>query len=297
MLDLWLADSINPTPLVVFIHGGGFYTGSKEDIYSHHYYEEQGTSLVEIYLESGISVASINYRLTERHPEWAYTQRWYDQNPVPAPMFDSGTAIAFLRTHSKDYNIDPNKIAATGFSAGGAICLWLAFNDDIPSIMRPNCVGPWNAQSTLNLSMISKLMPGTEAYRNWKLLAFYGIDPDDFNLSQADKYETLFNMASPITHVSEGDPPVFMHYPKVSLFNKSGNLTDNIHSPIFGLYASGFFRDLDIPYELYYRVDPDDDLMSDYEAALMMMDFFDEYCFHSTQLEYLFNQFISLSYR
>jgi len=278
-LDLWLADSTNPTPLVVFIHGGGFYEGSKENIYTQHYYQKEDSSLVDIFLDSGISVASINYRLTQNHPEWAYTQEWYDNNPVPAAMSDSGEAISFLRTHAEEYNIDPSKIAATGFSAGGGISLWLAFNDDISPLAKPNCIGPWNAQSTYDPRVISELLSDTDLYKNFYVLTFYDIDDSSFDLSQADEYNILFRDASPINYVSEGDPPVFMYYPKVSLYNADGTLTDNIHNPIFGISASTYFDDFNIPYELYYKENQNDGLISTYEAALKMKEFFLENCF------------------
>jgi hypothetical protein len=197
-------------------------------------------------------------------------------------MLDSGRAISFLRTHSKEFNIDPDKIAATGFSAGGGISLWLAFNDNISPLMKPNCVGPWNAQSTYDPRVIYELMPDTEAYRNFYVLTFYGINNSTFNLSQADKHDILFTEASPITHVSEGDSPVFLYYPKVSLLDEDGNITDNIHNPIFGIYASGYFEDLYIPYKLFYRENPEDDLISDYNATILMRNFFIEHCFDST---------------
>lgn len=53
VLDLWKASSSVPTPLVVFIHGGSFRTGSKEAL---------SPALLEGLLAKGISVMAINYR-------------------------------------------------------------------------------------------------------------------------------------------------------------------------------------------------------------------------------------------
>src|SRR4051812_13932815 len=55
-IDFWKANGTAPTPLVVFIHGGGFRRGDKT---------EHNASLLKACLDSGISYASINYRLSD----------------------------------------------------------------------------------------------------------------------------------------------------------------------------------------------------------------------------------------
>lgn len=109
VIDLWLARSEKPTPLVIYIHGGGFRGGSKESV---------GVGLITGCRRIGVSVAAINYRLTT-------------EVPFPAAHHDSARAIQFLRYHAKKYNLDPTRFAATGGSAGGGISLWLAFHDDL----------------------------------------------------------------------------------------------------------------------------------------------------------------------
>jgi len=59
-----------------------------------------------------------------------------------------------------------------------------------------------------------------------------------------------------------------------------GAISNNIHNPIFGITASTSFDNLNIPYELYYRENPQDELISEYEATLRMKDFFLENCFN-----------------
>src|SRR3954452_9291155 len=55
VLDLWKAKADQPTPLVVYIHGGGFRAGSKETI---------NPALLSGLLAKGISVMAINYRFS-----------------------------------------------------------------------------------------------------------------------------------------------------------------------------------------------------------------------------------------
>jgi len=272
VMDIWLADSASPTPAIIFIHGGGFSMGSKEDIYNH-CYAQQNTSFIQIFLDANITVVSINYRLINGDNQWAYTREWYDRFMYPAPMLDAAQALVFLREHAGDYNIDPNRIALTGTSAGGGISFWLGFHDNILGKQtRPNCIGPWRAQSTYDLRVWNELMPGS--HRTGHMLNFYYIEKRGFDLSGADKYDVLFREASPITHVTADDPPVFMYYTQ-PLVNKQGNIR-GAHNPIFGQYAETSLQELNIPYELHF---PEHDGFREYEAANQMKDFFFKHCF------------------
>src|SRR5689334_1197386 len=87
VFDLYKAKSDKPTPLVIYIHGGGFKAGSKDQV---------SDKLIESCHKAGISVAAINYR---------YSQ----QAPFPAPFHDSARAVQTLRHRAKELNLDPGK--------------------------------------------------------------------------------------------------------------------------------------------------------------------------------------------
>lgn len=108
-LDLYLAKSDDPTPLVVFFHGGQFITGDKDDT---------GTLDLRDLLRAGISVASVNYRFT---PETTF----------PTPFEDAAQAVQFLRLTAAQYNLDPERFAGHGEEAGGNLALYLALHDDL----------------------------------------------------------------------------------------------------------------------------------------------------------------------
>jgi len=108
VLDFWQAESEQPTPVLVSIHGGGFLGGDKS----------VDRQLLKECLEAGISVAAINYRFA-------------NQAIAPAPFQDSARAIQFLRFKPKEWNIDPQRIGATGGCAGAGISLWLGFHEDM----------------------------------------------------------------------------------------------------------------------------------------------------------------------
>lgn len=123
VFDIWLADSPKPTPLAIYIHGGGFRSGSKEKL--------KANELSQL-LESGISVAAINYR-------------YLTIAPLPTAHHDARRALQFMRSKAEDWNIDKNRVAAFGGSAGAQICMWLAFTDEMA---KPNSDDPIEREST-----------------------------------------------------------------------------------------------------------------------------------------------------
>ena len=219
VLDLWKAKSDRPTPLLVFIHGGGFRAGDKSNV---------SPALLSRCLESGISVASINYRLSQHAP-------------FPAPMLDGARAVQFLRYKASEWNLDSKHVAASGGSAGAGISLWIGFHDDLADpksddpiarqSTRLTCMGVMGAQSSYDPRWIQKVIGG-RAHEHPALMPFYGLKPDELDSPRAHK---LYEEASAINYVTADDPPVFMFYNE-----PKGPLPDDakpgqgIHHPKFG---------------------------------------------------------------
>ena len=129
-LDFWQAKSDTPTPLVVLIHGCGWTNGDKDTF---------GTVAIKPYLDAGISVAAINYRLIQTATEEKV------EPPVKAPLHDAARAIQFLRSQAKEWNLDKMKVGASGGSAGACTSLWLACHDDLAD---PKSTDPVLREST-----------------------------------------------------------------------------------------------------------------------------------------------------
>ena len=110
VFDIWLAESDKPTPLAIYIHGGGFRAGSKEKL---------SQDVLKKLLKAGISVASINYRYLSI------------DTPLPTSHHDARRALQFMCSKAKEWNLDKSRIAAFGGSAGAQICMWLAYSDDM----------------------------------------------------------------------------------------------------------------------------------------------------------------------
>lgn len=140
--DIWLADSNRPTPLVIYIHGGGFVGGDKS-----RYYDSEDWVR---FLDAGISVATINYRFMNQPPYG-----------ILGSMNDSKRCLQYIRFNAEKFNIDKNKIACSGGSAGAGTSLWLAFSDDMADaenedpVLREStvitCAGAFATQSTYDI--------------------------------------------------------------------------------------------------------------------------------------------------
>lgn len=175
VLDFWQAESKQPTPVLVSIHGGGFRSGNKS----------VSPVLLKECLGSGISVAAITYRLS-------------DQAIAPAQFHDSARAIQFLRHKAKEWNIDPKRIAATGGSAGAGLSLWLGFHDDLADpksddpVLREStrltCMAVLQGQTSYDPRFIRKLFPGKDTYKHPALAQLFGVDLDKLDALPAEKY-------------------------------------------------------------------------------------------------------------
>jgi acetyl esterase/lipase len=97
-LDLYLpaGDGSKVFPLVVLIHGGGFFEGTSKDY----------AADAELLVTRGFAAASLNYRLS-------------GDAPFPAGVDDVKAAIRYLRAKAPGWGVDPARIAVWGDSAGG----------------------------------------------------------------------------------------------------------------------------------------------------------------------------------
>jgi len=96
-LDLYLPEKGGgPFPLIIWIHGGGWQSGSKENC----------LPLRVGFVNKGFAVASINYRLS-------------GHAVFPAQIEDVKAAIRWLRAHAREYSIEPDRFGLWGSSAGG----------------------------------------------------------------------------------------------------------------------------------------------------------------------------------
>lgn len=119
-LDLYvpLRDVSRPLPLIVVVHGGGFYGGDKQDM----------TTFTQAFVDAGFAVASVNYRRT--------TEALF-----PAGAQDVKAAVRWLRANAAAYDIDPDRFGAWGQSAGGWLVAMLGVTGDQATVFDDPTLG------------------------------------------------------------------------------------------------------------------------------------------------------------
>ena len=110
-------DSSGNRPLIIWMHGGGFKFGSKDDI--------SNQLWGKFFAQRGYVVATINYTLSKKLPFLNFDEL---KRSCYNGVLDAKQAIDFFKKHSTEYHIDPNKIILAGNSAGGMIALQAAFS-------------------------------------------------------------------------------------------------------------------------------------------------------------------------
>ncbi len=242
VFDLWRPKSKKPTPLVVYIHGGGLVRGDKTNL---------SANQLEKMLEAGFAVMAINYRLT---PEVVF----------PRHYLDAARAIQYARYKAKEFNIDPRKIAATGSSAGGMTSLWIGFHDDLADpesadpVLREStrlkAMAVSSAQTTLVPDVITKyigvLATQYKTYNDGRML---GLKKEEMTSPKALE---LYTQMSPLTHLTKDDPPVWAFYsvPNTPLNDKS-TPSEAIHHPGFGTVLKEEMDKLKIECKLRHKDD------------------------------------------
>ncbi len=192
VLDIWLAPADAPTPLVVYIHGGGFRGGRKESI---------NANTLETLLEAGISVAALHYRFVQ-------------QQRLPAAHHDCRRALQFVRSKAPQWNLDKSRIGAFGGSAGAQLCMYLAFHEEMADAdsadliaresTRLACLVTNGGQTTMDFGWWRKWIPGYETSHR---------DPlEIFDVKTKDEIPKLVPEISALSLISADDPPIHMAY-------------------------------------------------------------------------------------
>jgi acetyl esterase/lipase len=199
VLDFWKADSKDPAPLVVFIHGGGFVGGDKS---------RASPVAVKACLDAGVSYMSISYRFLK-------------DAPIQDILRDAARAIQFVRQNAKEYNLDPKRIASYGGSAGAGTSLWLAVHDDLADpkaedpVLRQSsrivAAGCLNGQATYDLTEWETFLGPWK--KEWmrsptEMAEFYHFKTDE-DLKKPENKKVLDD-CSMLRLISRDDPPIFM---------------------------------------------------------------------------------------
>jgi acetyl esterase/lipase len=255
VLDFYQVKSDKPTPLLFFIHGGGWVNGDKVG--------RSGPSMKAI-LAAGISVVSINYRYTYQ------AQLDGVKPPVKAPLEDAARALQFVRSKAKEWNIDKQRIGASGGSAGACSSLWLAMHGDMADpkssdpIAREStrlwCAAVTGAQTSLDPKQLKEWTPNSRYGGH----AFGFMDPNDKRtrdtrfaefLEHREELLPWIKEYSPIEHATLDDPPIYMIYGTPPALGEPQK--DPTHTSNYGVKLQEKLRSLNVPCELVYPGAPD----------------------------------------
>lgn len=251
-IDFWKAESSKPTPLLFYIHGGGWMGGERK----------VAGPMIKPMLDAGISVVSVEYRFI---PE-ATADKVVP--PVKGPLTDAARALQFVRSKAAEWNIDKERIGASGGSAGACTSLWLAFHDDLADPKSSDPIGRestrlWcaavdGAQTTLDPKQM----------RDWTPNSKYGGHAFGFTgdaatkLSQFDEFynkrDTILPWIaeySPYALVTKDDPPIYMSYSVVPGLGQDQK--DPTHTSNFGVKLQEHCKEIGVACELHYPNAPD----------------------------------------
>jgi acetyl esterase/lipase len=245
VLDFWQAKADAPTPLVLYIHGGGWRGGDKSGL--------RGDTIQQC-LDAGISVAAINYRFTQQADELKI------EPSVKAPLEDAARALQTIRSKAKAWNIDKKRIGATGGSAGACSSLWLAFHNELADLRssdpiarestRLYCAAVTGAQTSLDPKELREWIPNY----NYGSHAF-GFGPNKFEELYDNREKVLkwIKEYSPIEHVTKDDPPIFLEYPNQKIRPVLGEKqTDPTHSAVMGMKLAEKLKSMGVEVILVY---------------------------------------------
>lgn len=186
-LDIYLPDSVEDPPLVVFVHGGRWQDGDKT------------TNAPLVFVEHGFALASIDFRQSH-------------QSSFPAQIYDIKAAIRYLRANANLYGYNANKIAIAGHSSGAHLATLAGVTNghaELEGGLEGNLDTSSNVQAILSYfgahdlrTILSQSTPYGLSVRVPALDLLLGGQPEE-------KPE-LTQLASPVFHVDAADPPLLL---------------------------------------------------------------------------------------
>lgn len=176
--DLWLPRGPGPHPAVLLVHGGGWERGTRSDM----------DDIAERLARRGYAAVSVSYRFAPEHL-------------FPAPLHDLQQALRWMRAHAEQYGFDPRRIAAWGYSAGGQLAALLGVIGGNDALDAPH----GGEQARVRAVVAGGTPFDLSRYENSPLTSRYlG--------ATREENPALHALASPITHVSPGDAPMFIYH-------------------------------------------------------------------------------------
>jgi acetyl esterase/lipase len=169
--DIFQPTGEGPFPGVLCVHGGAWISGNKAQL----------STIARRLAAEGYTAVSINYRLAPRHK-------------FPAQIADCREALQWMRKNAGKYKIDPERIAAWGYSAGGHLVTLLGVGGNgLKAVVAGGAPCDFR-QTPLDSPVLAFWLGGTrrevpEAYQSASPAAFVSADdpPTLFYHGQHDR--------------------------------------------------------------------------------------------------------------
>lgn len=155
VVDLFIPTGASgSTPLVIWIHGGGFFQGDKSG-----FYNAAGEAFIRDLLGEDIAFAAANYRLLpELFPVSGGVRR---------SLSSAVQLIQWLRFNAAQFNLDPTKFAGVGSSAGAGMLMYLAYSDDLSVQGAEN---PLREEPTGLVAVATRIPQGSYDLDKWDFI-------------------------------------------------------------------------------------------------------------------------------
>jgi len=182
-MDLHLPlDGIRSSVTILFIHGGGWFLGDKND----------SAPIFELLALAGFPVVTCNYTLST-----------IESPGYPQAIYDVKAVVRWIRTEGAEFYGLPTKIVVVGESSGGHLALMLGTTDGL-ELFEPQLPYPGGYRVD---AVIAFFAPGDLVYH-----AQHGIDGFStawfLGALLSDEMMPRYIEASPVTYVNEANPPI-----------------------------------------------------------------------------------------
>jgi acetyl esterase/lipase len=201
-LDIYLPkDEQDLSPIIIWIHGGGWLEGSEDILIGH-----RCGSIFDEALDRGYALVSIGYRLSS-------------EAIFPAQIYDVKAAIRWIKAHAQEYNLNPNKIALWGGSAGGHLAALAGTSGYVKEIED---LGMGNADQSSRVQAVVDWFGPIDFLTIDDQLAELGMSGQGKNNPDAatarlvggliTHKQELVKMANPMTYITPDDPPFLIQH-------------------------------------------------------------------------------------
>jgi acetyl esterase/lipase len=193
-LDIYLPEGEGPFPVVMNFHAGGFKFMDKTAIPG---------NIGAAILDAGYALVGVDYRLS-------------GEATFPAAVLDARAAVRFIRANAAEYNLDPDRIAAFGQSAGGNLAAMLGTAAESDAFDDASL---GNADVANAVQAVVNWFGPTDFGLMDEQAAAQGCPASDQTHSSAESFESaylgapvasspeLVAQANPITYIDGSEPP------------------------------------------------------------------------------------------